>query len=94
MSFNYKSELFRDSYEFGEDKGTYEDNDMCIVMVTEGKREVIDNAWVSLFNSPEEAKEYIRKTNNTGEKYWTKAQLVEEGIEIDGDHLIGWYEEE
>lgn len=54
-----------------------------IVLVTEGKHEIIDYATVVLFNNEKEAKEFCR-INNTGFcKYWKKAEIIEEDERIE-----------
>lgn len=57
---------------------------MYIVLITSGKREDVETASVMLFEGPELAQEYVDSVNQeTGTKYWRKAQIVSEGVATD-----------
>jgi hypothetical protein len=53
-----------------------------IVIVTTGKREDVDAASIHTFDSREKAEAFCTKTISPG-KYWTNAQIVNEGKEIE-----------
>lgn len=65
---------------------------MYIVLVTQGKRESVDYVTVKLFDSKSDAQIYCGNVSDTGTKYWTRAQIVPEGVEI--EDLCGYHEEE
>lgn len=56
---------------------------MYIVLVTKGKREAVDYATVKLFSNKDDALKYIECTSELGKKYWTKAELVSDSVEIE-----------
>ena len=47
----------------------------------QGKKECVNHVRVKLFNSESEAQSYCREVSSQkGEKYWTKADIVQEGF--------------
>ncbi len=61
-------------------------SDPIIVLVTRGKHESVDYAGVYLFDNMGDAQKFC-KSKNTGKiKYWTKAEIIPNGIEIELSH--------
>lgn len=56
--------------------------EQIIVLQTSGKFESVDSAKVLLFEDEQKALEYCSRKTKPG-KYWTKAEIVEAGKEID-----------
>ena len=56
---------------------------MIIVLITRVKWEYIDSAEVRLFDSVEIAEIFCRKMNTGHQKYWTKADIIKEAIEVE-----------
>lgn len=55
-----------------------------IVIVAKGKgREGADWITPKLFDTPEDAEKYIESVNDLESKYWTYAEIVEDGEEIE-----------
>lgn len=55
-----------------------------IVIVAKGKgREGADWITPKLFNTKEEAEKFIQSVNDLDSKYWTYAEIVEDGEEIE-----------
>lgn len=60
-----------------------------IVIVARGKgREGADSITPKLFDTKEEAEKYIKSVNDLESKYWTYAEIVNDGEEIEP-----WYGE-
>lgn len=58
-------------------------NKQIIVLKTRGKHESVDYASVHLFNSLTEAQNFCAKENTGRIKYWTNAQIVDDGESIE-----------
>lgn len=59
-----------------------------IVIVAEGKgREGADFITPKLFNTKEEAERYIESVNDSESKYWTRAEIVD-----NGERVEPWYD--
>ena len=55
-----------------------------IVIVANGKgREGADWITPKLFDTREDAEKYIESVNDLDSKYWTYAEIVEDGVEIE-----------
>lgn len=56
-----------------------------IVLVARGKGRgsSADFVRVKLFNSVEEANTYIKSVNDLESKYWTYAEIVSEGVDVE-----------
>lgn len=63
---------------------------MYIVLVTEGKRESVDSAFIRLFATEEAATTFVEEIRDVGKKYWIKAEIVPEGVEI--ELVDGYYD--
>jgi spore coat protein CotH len=63
---------------------------MYIVLVTTGKREDVEEAAVFIRETKEEADSIVKKYDDRGVKYWTKAQIVQDGYFLDGVELNGY----
>jgi len=62
--------------------------DKAIVIVAEGKgRERADSITPKIFNTVEEAEKYIESVNDSESKYWTRAEIVD-----DGERVEPWYD--
>lgn len=65
---------------------------MYIVLVTQGKKESVGHVTVKLFDGKSDAQIYCGNVSDTGTKYWTRVQIVPEGIEI--EDLCEYHDEE
>lgn len=54
-----------------------------IVLVTSGKHESVDAAQVHVFDSFVSAADFCRSKNTGKKKYWTKAEIVNEGESVE-----------
>lgn len=54
-----------------------------IVLITEGKHESVDCATVRLFLTSAEAVAFCNQKNTGKQKYWTKAEILEDGERVD-----------
>ena len=56
-----------------------------IVIVAKGKGREEGANWITpkLFDTPEDAEKYIESVNDLESKYWTYAEIVEDGEEIE-----------
>lgn len=55
---------------------------MALVLVTTGKHESVDTAEVRIFDNNEAAELFCKKKSTGPKKYWTKAEIVLDGLEI------------
>jgi hypothetical protein len=58
-------------------------NKPIIVLRTKGKREMADYASVHLFNSLAEAETFCREQSTGKQKYWVKAEIIEEDYTVE-----------
>ena len=54
-----------------------------IVLITRGKWDSVDYAEVRTFDDVETARIFCTKVNTGHQKYWTSAEIVNEGEEIE-----------
>ena len=54
-----------------------------LVILAKGKLEDVNSITPILFNTIEEAEEYIKKVNNIEAKYWSYAEIVNDRVEIE-----------
>lgn len=55
---------------------------MSIVLITKGKHESVDTAEIKIFSYLKPAEEFCAKTSTGMRKYWIKAEIIDEGVEI------------
>jgi len=55
---------------------------MAIVLITTGKHESVDTAEIRIFSYLGAAESFCKKISTGPKKYWTDAQIIEEGVEI------------
>jgi len=56
---------------------------MIIVLVTRGKHESVDFAFIMMFDTTIEANSYVEGINTGKCKYWTHAEIMMPGEEIE-----------
>jgi len=56
---------------------------MFIVLVTHGKHDSVDYASVHLFEDSQSASDFCQTKNTGAKKYWTKAERIADGEEVE-----------
>jgi len=56
---------------------------MFIVLATSGKHDSVDYASVHLFDDESDALAFCLKNNTGPKKYWVKAEVVQQGIQVE-----------
>lgn len=64
-------------------KDSKEEVSMTLVLETEGKGDSVDYARVLIFQSKEEAEEYVSGVPQIKEKYWKKAEIIAPGAKVE-----------
>ena len=57
-----------------------------IVLIVEGKRYRVDFFTVKLFDTKDEAEKFINVINDLEHKYWTYAEIVGDGVQVEPVH--------
>ena len=57
-----------------------------IVLIVEGKGKGIDFFTVKLFDTKDEAEKFINVINDLEHKYWTYAEIVGDGVQVEPVH--------